>query len=437
MKTITCVARAMQRVLGEQADALGRSSGFIQRQRSMSGGQFVQTLVFGWWSKPEGTLEDLGQTAVSLGVKISPQGLDQRFTEQAAGFLREVLEAALAEVIMGTSSQLPLLARFSAVYVQDSTSISLPDSLQHVWQGCGGRVAHNTQAAVKIQVQQDLRCGRICQLWLQAGRAHDQQHMVAPSDLLPGSLRIADVGYFNLAYFASLGTDRYWLSRLKAGTWLFDESGQAYKIETLLSQTQQQQLDLTVQLGAQQRLAARLVAQRLPAHLAAQRRQQALKEARREGQTLSAACLVLLEWQVFVTNLPPDLVSFSEVFILARVRWQIELLFKLWKSEGQLDSSRSTNPWRILCEFYAKLLMLLVQHWVLIVSLWQCPERSLTKASHTLRRFALALAFAFSSCAALSRLLHAIARCLLQGCRINKSNKKPSTWQLLLGDALS
>lgn len=437
MTTIACVAQAMQRVMGQQADALGRSSGFIQRERNLRGSQFVQTLVFGWWSKPEATLEDLAQTGASLGIRISPQGLDQRFTERAAQFLRAVLEAALGEVIQGPSSSVGLLARFSAVYVQDSTSVGLPDSLGQVWRGCGGRVATHTQASVKIQVQQDVRCGQLCQVWLSDGRAHDQQQLVAPAALQPGSLRMADVGYFNLAYFAALSPDHYWLSRLKAGTWVVDAQGQATKIETLLRQTHQPQLELSVQLGAQHRLPARLLAQRLPAPVAARRRQQARQAAKREGQRLSAACLVLLGWHVFVTNLPSTLVSFSEVFCLARVRWQIELLFKLWKSEGQLDTSRSTNPWRILCEFYAKLLGLLVQHWVLIVTLWHIPNRSLTKAVHTLRRFALALACAFASRSALTRLLLTIARCLLHGCRINKSMSKPPTWQLLLAQGLS
>ena len=60
---------------------------------------------------------------------------------------------------------------------------------------------------------------------------------------------------------------------------------------------------------------------------------------------------------------PADQLCVDDVLQLARVRWQIELLFKLWKSHGQLDKSRSDNPWRVLCELYAKLIAMLIQHW--------------------------------------------------------------------------
>ncbi|MBI5775176.1 MAG: hypothetical protein HZA89_15745, partial [Verrucomicrobia bacterium] len=45
-------------------------------------------------SNPDATLEDLAQTAAARGVRISPQGLDQRFTMAAAETMRMALEAA-------------------------------------------------------------------------------------------------------------------------------------------------------------------------------------------------------------------------------------------------------------------------------------------------------------------------------------------------------
>jgi IS4 transposase len=79
-----------------------------------------------------------------------------------------------------------------------------------------------------------------------------------------------------------------------------------------------------------------------------------------------------------------------------RTRWQIELVFKLWKSEGRIDEWRSEKPFRILCELYAKLVVMIIQHWILLTS-WQYPDRSLFKSVKTIRKHAMNLAMAFAS----------------------------------------
>jgi hypothetical protein len=117
-----------------------------------------------------------------------------------------------------------------------------------------------------------------------------------------------------------------------------------------------------------------------------------------------------------------------------RARWQIEKLFELWKRHGRLGETRSEKPWRVLCEVYAKLLGLLVQHWVLLSSLafWAGPYRSAVKGARTVRQRALSLADALDDPARLSGVLEVIARCLEAGCRVAKRRKEPGTAQQLL-----
>jgi len=91
MSTIPQVAQAMQAVLTDKADELGRELGFVQRQRKLSGSTFIQTLVFGFQAEPDATYEDLSQSAATVGVGLSPQGLEQRFTETAARLVQRVL----------------------------------------------------------------------------------------------------------------------------------------------------------------------------------------------------------------------------------------------------------------------------------------------------------------------------------------------------------
>jgi hypothetical protein len=132
MSSIEEVVQAIQEVLGPVAEALGRESGFIRRERAMSGSQFAQMVVFGWWSNPQATLEELAQSGASVGITISGQGLDQRFTARSAEVMRQVLSVAVQHMIQADRGVEGLLERFSAVYVQDSTLIGLPDRLKAV-----------------------------------------------------------------------------------------------------------------------------------------------------------------------------------------------------------------------------------------------------------------------------------------------------------------
>ena len=75
--TIHQLCEQLQKLLIEDARRLGRASGFIQRQRKLTGASFVPALVFGWLANPQASLE-LCQSARVCGVEISPQGLQER-----------------------------------------------------------------------------------------------------------------------------------------------------------------------------------------------------------------------------------------------------------------------------------------------------------------------------------------------------------------------
>jgi len=106
------------------------------------------------------------------------------------------------------------------------------------------------------------------------------------------------------------------------------------------------------------------------------------------------------------------------------------------KSHGHIDESRSGKPWRVLCEVYAKLLAMVVQHWLLLTGCWAYPDRSLVKAAQTVRLHALHLASALACAEALQDTIALIHRCLAAGCRLNRRKKKPNTYQLLLDPTL-
>ena len=431
MTTIPQVARAMREILTTTAAQAGRATRFVQRTSPLNGATFSQTLVFGFLGNPQATLEELAQTAATLGIEISPQALDQRLTAAAAACLPQVLVTAIARVITAEPVAIPLLERFTAVYVQDSSTIILPEVFAAQWHGCGGSTSSSASAALKLQARLEMRTGRL-DVQLQEGRAADRA-AVLPGPLPAGALRLADLGYWSLEAFAALAQHKvFWLSRLQIQTAVYDATGARQDLLTLLESQPTDMVECAVTLGERQHLAARLVAVRVPQDVAEPRRRRWRQAARAKGRQVSATRLALAAWTLFVTNVPAERLTLQEALVLGRMRWQIELLFKLWKSQGHVDESRSTKPWRILCAVYAKLLAMLVQHGGFLGSFWTYPDRSLTKAAQTVQKHALHLASAFPSLQRLRQALLTVKRCLAAGCRMNRRKKHPNTYQLLL-----
>src|SRR5919201_494402 len=389
MTTVPQLAQTLQSVFTSTADAAARATGFVQRRSKLTGAAVVQALVFGWLANPHASLAALAQAAAVAGVVISPQGLDQRCGEAAAAFLEAVVAAEPVAI--------PLLQRFSAVVLLDCSTIVLPDALGLWWPGCGGSSATHTQAALKVGVRFDLCNGALRGPLLFDGRTHESTTPIQRAPLPPRALRVADLGFFDLTAFAEVGAqDGYWLSRLHFGTAVYDADGRRWEVLDLLAAQGPAQGDLPITLGAQQRLPVRLLAVRVPQEVADQRRRRLRAAARDRGRAPSAARLAWCDWTLLVTNAPPALLTLREALVLARARWQVELLFKLWKSHGHCDESRSGQPWRVLCEVFAKLLAMVVQHWLLLTSAWSVPARSLVKAAQTVRQHALHLASAFA-----------------------------------------
>lgn len=434
MSSVPHVATVLQTVFTTVATTAARTTGFIRRQRRLTGASFVQALVFGFLANPRMTLDQLAQTAAAAGTPISAQGLDQRFTPHAAACLQAVLGAAVQQLVTADPVALPLLQRFTGVYVVDSTTIVLPDALRTVWQGCGGSTSTGTSAALKVQVLWNLTEGQLQHVELQPGRANDKIAAIQHADLPPGALRIADLGYFALDHIATLTAKRVdVLSRLAPQVAVYDATGQRYDMVALLTRCATPTVELNVTIGAKQRIPLRLLAVRVPQAVADQRRRRLRQAHQAKGKVPNARTLALLAWTIAITTVPAERLTLAEALVLLRARWQIELLFKLWKSHGQIDSWRSQQPWRILCEVYAKLLAMLVLHWIVLLSCWSYPNRSLVKVAQTVQHHALVLASALTEAPA--RLVTALARihqCLTVGGRLNHRKMKPNTYQLLL-----
>lgn len=139
MSTVPQSSEAMQWVVQEYPRQIERETGFVQRSHvQLDGPTFVQSLVFGWMDRPEASYTQLRHVAATLGVSVSKQAVEQRFSQASVDLLKAVLQEAGKQLICSDGQVPELLSRFAGVYLQDGSIVSLPEELAQRYPGCGG-----------------------------------------------------------------------------------------------------------------------------------------------------------------------------------------------------------------------------------------------------------------------------------------------------------
>ena len=99
-------------------------------------------------------------------------------------------------------------------------------------------------------------------------------------------------------------------------------------------------------------------------------------------------------------------------------------------------SGTRRDPWRMLCELYAKLIGVLLQHWLIVLFAWHDPQRSLVKLAKVVRASGWTLMEALAGFRSVRSALRLIGRRLHSGCQMNTRKKHPNSAQLLEQEAV-
>lgn len=424
-------AREMRHLLEEMATELGSETKFVKRQSKMTATSFCQTFILGSLEDGKKSLNDFAQIAQELGVEITPSGLNQRLNEPAVDCLKKMLAKSIA-LNLETTHEAPFLDQFSDVQLVDSSYMGLPKELADLFPGVG----RATTAGLKLFLNYSYRFGQIKALEVASGRTTDQTHQIHIEHAQENSLTLFDLGFFNQTLFERFDAKgAYYLVRYQNQTALYTHLLERIDLHHFLKTTNDNEIDLSLRIGSKVKTPVRLIALRLPQDVAEQRRRKAKEKAQADGRrpTLSAARLALLDWAIFVTNVPSDLLSVEQITLVYRLRWQIELIFKVWKSSAKLKEIGQFRPTRVLAQLFARLTALVLFHFLIAPTIAWCKELSLTKAFSCLKRHAIRLIDALSgSLKDLSLALKKIDQDLLRFGRMDKRNKTPSTYQLLV-----
>lgn len=379
-------------------EELARQAGFCRRRaRKLSPLLFLQATVL---LLSQGAVS-LRRWAILVGLlgelTLSKQALWERLTARAVAFLQAVLAACIGRVAQPPTRALPAALRhFGRVLLQDSTTLKLCVQLAAFFPGSANqRGAKSGQ--LKIQSIYDLVSQRFVAFGLSGFRRNDQ---AAAGDVLEvlrtGDLVLRDLGYFvvkSLEQIQQAGA--FFLSRLRLDTSLWETDGQK-PLDLLKELRHHGQLDLEVRLGLEHKLAVRLVAVKLPAAVAAERRRRDRQNRDRRCQP-NARHLALLDWAIFITNVPREKMSARTVAQVYGLRWRVETIFKAWKSHFRLTQVPCGGAAALEAMIYARLIFVTVfarscgQGWLGPWREESPPPRSLLKVAALVGDYVLVL----------------------------------------------
>jgi DDE family transposase len=382
---LSTVAKLTEFFATDQIEASARRTKFVQRASKITGKLFLALVTLGRWSVPKTSVAQLAAKAAQIDqpVAVTPEALQQRMNERAVAFLQDLLQTAFSKLHTGdTVCDEVLFASFTRVHIADSTGFGLPESLKAQFPGAGGK---GSKAGAKIQLVWEYKSHTFDHLALIPWNVPDNKYVDTVVELArPHSLFVFDLGYFKLAAFAKIAAAQaYFLSRLNHQATLEEVVGgrQPLDLARSLARETRALVEKSVVVGARERVAARLIAVRMPEAIVNERRRQARAVAKKRGYTPSRAHLTLLAWNLFITNVPATVWPPQTVALAYSLRWQVELVFKAWKSHLHLATLTTTTKQSTLCYLYGRMLLIVVTFALcptLRTAVWQQQHREVS-----------------------------------------------------------
>lgn len=321
----------------------------------MSPFQFLQTLLF---KDFDGSKQSLNDHVIQLSCEenktIRKQSLDERFNKTSVEFVKQVLIDQLQS--HSQEQKLPFLDLFNHVYLQDSTKFKLPHCFRASYPGYH-------QAGASIQLVLDIKQSHFSQI-----NIHHQTHNdVTESENIgwmpSGSLLIRDLGYFSVEGFKAIEEHNcYFLSRLQPRSALFqykDDAFIRFDLNKLLRRMKRYKLPYVEEqlyLNLQYKYPVRVCFFLVPTSVRKQRLQVKSKYNKNRGWKQSKEYGLWSWFNAYLTNTDNRMIEAASIPQVYKYRWQIELIFKTWKSNYHLEKMKSMKVERMECYLYSLLL---------------------------------------------------------------------------------
>jgi len=348
-------------------DQLASETKFVQRKSKLNGQLFLDLIVFNSEDLKSQSLNDL---TIALHdrhqVEITKQSLHDRFNEYALAFLKTALEKMLSKQIGARFDLLKDFEIFNRILIKDSTCFQLHNTLADCYPGSGG---DGSEASVRIQFEYDLLSGKINDLSVNAFNDQDAQDSLGTIKLTDkGDLIVRDLAYMSLEVLKLIEAQyAFYLCRAKPNVNIYElKDGQYIKIDFVklakhMKTNVIERLEKQVYLGSKDKIKTRLIIQLVPEQVVSERLRKAAKYNKKKGGNgLSKEFKARAALNLFITNANQEQIPTKDVWQLYTLRWQIELMFKIWKSICSIEKVKKVKKERLECYIYSKLLLIVL-----------------------------------------------------------------------------
>jgi hypothetical protein len=342
-----------------QIEDLARSCGFVQKRSKITGVIFAFLLLIETRQIKPASLNELSAKLGIHGILVSKQGLDNRFNNAAAVFMQQLTDKVLAAKL-DRKDVLDLSVKFNRIMIKDSTVFQLPESCALKFPGSGGGASI---AGMKIQYAYDLKARGT--VFLQAQPAVRSDNTNYLKDIHPMDLCLEDLGYITHHHLEEvIEKQAYFLCRLSYNSSLFvKKDGQYYTVDMdriIRKMKDGQMMELPVYLGRINKIPVRVIFERVPNEVAAEKRRKLKTDKQNKRKGLTLGRLAFCDVNAYITNAGEDLLPKTLIRSIYSLRWQVEIVFKTWKSTFNLDKVAQMKLARFECINYGTLLKIVI-----------------------------------------------------------------------------
>jgi len=353
-------------------------SGFYKRSSKLLPSKFFDILLYS--ASIPGHFS-LGQASCEIderfGVSISKQSIDERFNEGAVNFIRSLFKEQLSQQLEGNINP-DFLKKFRRVRVKDATRFDLPEHLKEYFKGFGGKLTSG--AGIGIQYEFDIKNGNTLDFDItDAIRPDCKDAQDKVEDIEAEDLILRDLGYFSINVLKEIiGREAYLISRLQTKMLVYELDHQEISFPELYSWMSKHKithLHKQVLIGKDDKIPVRLIIDIVPEEVYQKRLKKNEQYNRKKGKQTTDDFKARARFNLMITNISEEDLPEENVYLLYKLRWQIELVFKIWKSTCGIDKLQPMKYHRFICTLYAKLLLVLINNQIFNVAQKHLYER--------------------------------------------------------------